>query len=192
LLDHYDSFTHNLSHLLQSARFEVEVIRCDQVTIEEVIKRGYAGIVLSPGPGRPGDRGITLPLIRALYGKLPFFGVCLGLQAMALAQGARIVQTPKVVHGKTSAVYHDERGLFEGIASPFSAMRYHSWVVDSQSLPTNLEPSAWLKDGTIMALRDGNTGDEGVQFHPESFLTQHGLSIIRNLRMKQSRHEEPR
>lgn len=180
LLDHYDSFTHNLEHLLRVAGAAVTVARCDRITAEEALGGAFKGIVLSPGPGGPGDRGVALELLRRGRGAVPFLGVCLGHQAMALAAGGRIAVLDRVVHGKVSPVLHDGRGIYASVPSPFPAMRYHSLVADPETLPARFSVAAWLEDGTVMGIRDRETGDEGIQFHPESFLTGFGETMIRN------------
>jgi anthranilate synthase/aminodeoxychorismate synthase-like glutamine amidotransferase len=193
LLDHYDSFTHNVEHMLIAAGVSVDIRRCDKVTVSEVMAQHYEAIILGPGPGRPGDRGITLPLIHASRGVQPVFGVCLGLQALVLADGGRIVRANQLVHGKTTPIEHDGRGVFRGVPSPFSVMRYHSLVADRHSLPDRYEISATLSDGTIMAIRDRHTGDEAVQFHPESFLTEYGSDMARNICQRRNKaHDDLR
>ena len=144
------------------------------------MRRRDQGLVIGPGPGRPEDRGIALDLLAALRGRIPILGVCLGHQAMGQFLGGRTTHASSIVHGKTSLIHHDEQGIFKGVSNPTSVMRYHSLVVDPQSLPDTYEVSAWLEDKTIMAIRDRETQDEGIQFHPESFLTQDGPLMARN------------
>jgi anthranilate synthase component 2 len=181
LLDNYDSFTHNLAHLLARSGEEVSVVRSDQIEVEEVLARNPRRIVISPGPGRPEDRGITLALVpAAARAGVPVLGVCLGHQGMAQAFGGSIIQARRIVHGKASPVFHDGRGPFRGVPSPFLAMRYHSLVVDGSSLPRIFVVSAWLEDGTIMGIRHSELPLEGIQFHPESFLTPLGPRLIDN------------
>ena len=180
LLDNYDSFTWNLAHLLAQGDEEVCVWRCDKVTVAEIMAKEPRRIVISPGPGRPGDRGIALDLITSAAGRIPLLGVCLGHQAMAVAYGGRIIQANTLVHGKTSPIHHDGRGLFRGLPDPIDVMRYHSLVVDRHGLPSELEVSATLEDGTIMGLRHKTLPLQGIQFHPESFLTPDGSRLVRS------------
>jgi len=180
LLDNHDSFTWNLVQYLRIAGASVEVGLNDRTDVEAVLDCGYDGIVISPGPGRPSGAGITLQLISAAAGKVPILGVCLGHQAMARAWGGRIVRAERPVHGKTSQVYHDGLGLFRGIRSPFMATRYHSLVVEPGSLPDRFEVAASTGDGVIMAIRDRKAGLDGLQFHPESILTDVGMNILEN------------
>jgi anthranilate synthase component 2 len=188
VLDNYDSFTYTLVHLVERAAGEVVVRRNDEVTVEEVAAMAPAGILLSPGPGRPADAGITEPLLRRLGETTPVLGVCLGLQAMAEVYGGRVVHAPEPVHGKTSRVRHDGRGVFTGVAQGFLATRYHSLVADRATLPACLEVSAWTEDGTVMGLRHRRFPVEGVQFHPESVLTTEGPKIVENWVQAALRH----
>jgi anthranilate synthase/aminodeoxychorismate synthase-like glutamine amidotransferase len=183
VLDNYDSFTYNLVQYLRELAATVEVFRNDHIGVEDVAARKYDGIVISPGPGRPEDAGITVDMIRALGGRTPMLGVCLGHQAMALVHGGRIVRAPVLMHGKTSWIRHDGRGLFEAIPNPFEATRYHSLMVDPGTISRDLEVSARTDNGVIMGLRrrgNGRAPLEGVQFHPESILTRHGKKIVSN------------
>ncbi len=183
LLDNHDSFTWNLAQYLEIAGASVQVALNDRVQVEQILAEGYDGIVLSPGPGRPQEAGITLDLIREAAGTLPILGVCLGHQALAVAWGADIVEvTP--VHGKVSPIHHDGRGLFRDLECPFPATRYHSLAVDGGSLPPRFQVSARTAAGTIMGIRDLQAGMIGVQFHPESILTGEGMKFLGNfLRM---------
>jgi len=178
LLDNYDSFTFNLAHLIQASGSEVQVRRSDSITVEEALSLNPRAVVISPGPGRPGERGIAVDLVRAVGGSVPVLGVCLGHQAIGMAYGAQITQASEPVHGKASYIHHEGRGPFKGMPSPFKAMRYHSLVVDRMSLPPELEITAWLDDGTVMALRHREDRCHGIQFHPESFLTPKGPGIV--------------
>jgi anthranilate synthase/aminodeoxychorismate synthase-like glutamine amidotransferase len=180
LLDNYDSFTWNLVQYFRIAGAALDVGLNDETDVGEILAAGYDGIVISPGPGRPSGAGVTLELIRAAAGRIPVLGVCLGLQAMARAWGGRIVRAPVPVHGKTSLIHHDGHGLFRGIDSPFAATRYHSLVVEPDSLPDRFQVGATTDDGVIMAIRDPEAGLEGVQFHPESILTREGMKILEN------------
>ena len=179
LVDNYDSFTFNLEHVLRCAGEQVRTVRCDAVTVADVLSGSPRGIVLSPGPGCPGERGIGVELVREAMGRIPILGVCLGHQELVVALGGRVVPARDLVHGKTSPMSHDGRGVFQGLASPMNVMRYHSLVVDETSLPDELEACAWLDDGTIMAVRHRCLQLAGVQFHPESFLTPDGPSCVR-------------
>jgi anthranilate synthase/aminodeoxychorismate synthase-like glutamine amidotransferase len=180
VLDNYDSFTFNLVHLLRQTGEEVVVRRSDALTPRDVLALAPRRIVISPGPGHPAERGISVELVRSAAGLIPVLGVCLGHQAIALAFGGRVRRARVPVHGKTSRVRHDGRTLFEGLPDPIEAMRYHSLVVDEAALPCELEVSARVDDegGTIMALRHRQCAVEGIQFHPESFLTPDGAAMI--------------
>lgn len=182
VIDNYDSFTHNLVHLLREGGDVVEVWRNDRISVPEVLARQPDRVVISPGPGRPEDAGISISLIQALPPEIPLLGVCLGHQALAQAEGGRIVRAPSLVHGKTSEIHHEGRGVFQGLPRPFPAMRYHSLAVDGATLPEALEVTAWLDDAdrTIMGLRHRNRPHQGIQFHPESFLTPAGRRIVAN------------
>ena len=186
LLDNYDSFTWNLAQYLLELGARVTVARNDSVTTDAVLRSGYRGIVISPGPGRPEAAGTTLQLIRAAAGRIPLLGVCLGHQAIGEAYGARVVKARRLMHGKTSSIHHDGRTLFRGIGNPFTATRYHSLVLDRESFPADLEISATTTDDNeevIMGLRHRDHPRifvEGVQFHPESILTTDGKRILAN------------
>jgi anthranilate synthase/aminodeoxychorismate synthase-like glutamine amidotransferase len=180
VVDNYDSFTWNLVQALQSLGREVRVLRNDAASPDEIAARPPDRLVISPGPCTPREAGISNLLVRRLAGRVPVLGVCLGHQCIAHAFGARIVRAPRPVHGKTSPVHHDGRGLFAGLPVPFEAMRYHSLVVEEASLPTDFEVSARAPGGEVMGLRHRSWPLEGVQFHPESYRTPEGLSILRN------------
>ena len=180
LLDNHDSFTWNLVQYFRIAGAAVDVGRNDDTDVDAVLKGRYDGIVISPGPGRPSGAGVTMELISAAAGTVPLLGVCLGHQAMARVWGGQVIRGDRPVHGKTSRVYHDGRGLFRGIPSPFVATRYHSLVVERETLPSRFEIAASTSDGIIMAIRDRDAGLDGVQFHPESILTVVGMQILEN------------
>ena len=184
VLDNYDSFTYNLVQYLGELGADVEVRRNDQVTVEEVEAMRPEKIVISPGPCTPHEAGISVDLIRHFAGKVPLLGVCLGHQAIGEAFGGRVIRAPHLMHGKTSAVMHDNKTVFQGLPIPMTATRYHSLIVEENNLPADLEISAWTteKDGTrtIMGLRHRKLPVEGVQFHPESVLTNYGKQLISN------------
>jgi len=184
VLDNYDSFTYNLVQYFGELGAKVEVRRNDQVTIADVEAMRPEQIVISPGPCTPQDAGISIGLIRHFAGKTPILGVCLGHQAIGAAFGGRVVRAPHLMHGKTSAVTHDNRSIFRGLPTPMMATRYHSLIVEEENLPEELEVSAWAteKDGarTIMGLRHKKFAVEGVQFHPESVLTDAGKKLVGN------------
>jgi len=180
LLDNYDSFTFNLYQYLGAMGIQVRVERNDRVTPEEVLASGTRALVISPGPGAPDSAGITLDLIRAAAGRIPILGVCLGHQSIAQAFGARVIRGERIMHGKTSQMTHDGRTVFAGIRNPFIAGRYHSLLVEETSLPSCLEVSCRSEFGEIMGLRHRTHPVEGIQFHPESVLTQSGKRLLRN------------
>ena len=184
VIDNYDSFTYNLVQYLGELGAEVEVRRNDQVTVADVEAMQPERIVISPGPCRPQDAGISIDLVRHFVGKVPVLGVCLGHQAIGAAFGGNIVRSANLMHGKTSAVVHDNKSIFQGLPIPMTATRYHSLIVEEKSLPPELEVSAWTteKDGkrTIMGLRHRQHPVEGVQFHPESVLTDAGKKLVEN------------
>jgi anthranilate synthase component II len=179
LIDNYDSFTWNLYQLLAGLGADVDVVRNDAITVEEVAARDDEAVVLSPGPSRPENAGICVELIRRLGPRVPMLGVCLGHQAMGVAYGARVVMVPSV-HGKRSVVEHAGTGLFAGLPSPLQAGRYHSLAIERESLPPELEVTAWSPDGLVMGIRHRAHPVEGIQFHPESILTDAGASLLRN------------
>jgi anthranilate synthase component II len=180
MIDNYDSFTYNLVQYFGELGEEVNVYRNDEITVETVASLRPSHIVVSPGPCTPNEAGISVPLIKALAGKTPILGVCLGHQAIGQAFGGKIVHARQLMHGKTSAIHHDGRGVFQGLPEPFTATRYHSLVIEKSTLPASLEVTAWTDDGEIMGVRHKDLGVEGVQFHPESILTEHGHRLLRN------------
>lgn len=179
LIDNYDSFTYNLVDYCIQLGAQVQVHRNDGISLEAITTLQPEAIVLSPGPGNPNQAGICLPLIRRFAGQFPILGVCLGHQAIAQAFGGRIIRAPQVMHGKTSRIYHNRKGPFAGLPMPFSATRYHSLVVDPDTLPEDFEVIAWAKPSIIMALRHRTLPLMGVQFHPEAILTEYGLQFLR-------------
>jgi para-aminobenzoate synthetase component 2 len=180
VVDNYDSFTYNLVQYVETLGGECDVRLNDRVTVEEIAAAAPDGILLSPGPGNPDDAGVTLSVIAQLSGKLPIFGVCLGHQAIGQAFGGKVIRAPELMHGKTSGILHDGRSIFRGMPCPFEATRYHSLIVEDASFPAALEVTARTQKGEIMGLRHREFAVEGVQFHPESILTDHGLRMIEN------------
>jgi anthranilate synthase/aminodeoxychorismate synthase-like glutamine amidotransferase len=180
LLDNYDSFTYNLAQYLGELGCALEVHRNDKISVEEIARRKPERIVISPGPCTPQEAGISVELIQKLVGKFPILGVCLGHQAVGAAFGAKVIRAPKLFHGKTSQIQHDGKGVFRSLPDPFTATRYHSLIVERKSLPRELQISAETKDGIIMGLRHRKWKIEGVQFHPESVLTESGKQLLKN------------
>ena len=180
LLDNYDSFTYNVYQLLSSLGASVEVIRNDQITVEEIVRRGYEAVVISPGPGVPAEAGITEELISQLKGKLPILGICLGHQAIGEVFGGKVVGAGEIVHGKTSPLRHNGKGLYAGLPQNIPVGRYHSLIVDRESLPDCLEITSELDNGMIMGLRYREYDIQGMQFHPESILTPDGHVMMKN------------
>jgi anthranilate synthase component 2 len=179
LIDNYDSFTYNLWHYLSELGAEIVVRRNDVLTVEQALALRPQGIIISPGPGTPGQSGITVPIVRAA-GTLPLLGVCLGAQAIGEAFGGRVVRAPAPMHGKVSEIHHDGTGVFRGLPSPFKATRYHSLIVDRASLPNQLKVTAWTEDGLIMGVQHHDLPLHGVQFHPESIASEQGKALLRN------------
>jgi anthranilate synthase/aminodeoxychorismate synthase-like glutamine amidotransferase len=180
MIDNYDSFTYNLvQELSEVGEVEIEVVRNDMSTVDDLLGRAPKAIVISPGPGVPEDAGISMDLVRAAS-SVPLLGICLGHQALAAVHGGRIIRAVEPVHGKTSMVDHNGRGVFRGLPNPFEATRYHSLVVEKESFPETLEITASTGDGEIMALRDRELPHFGVQFHPESYLCHHGRHLLAN------------
>jgi anthranilate synthase/aminodeoxychorismate synthase-like glutamine amidotransferase len=180
VIDNYDSFTYNLVQYLGELGVEPVVHRHDALTVDQIVALDPAGVVISPGPGTPDDAGLSMDVIRTFAGERPVLGVCLGHQCIAQVFGGRIVRAPQVMHGKTSVIRHDGRGVFTNLPDPLEATRYHSLVVDRASVPAELEITAETDDGTIMGLRHREHPVEGVQFHPESILTVSGHDLLRN------------
>lgn len=180
VIDNYDSFTYNLVQYLGELGADLQVYRNDQITLEEIEALAPERIVISPGPCTPKEAGISVPLIQQFASQIPILGVCLGHQSIGQAFGGRIVRAPRLMHGKTSLIYHDGRALFQGIPNPFIACRYHSLVIERESLPDCLEITAETDQGEIMGVRHKVFPVEGVQFHPESVVTEYGKVLLKN------------
>ncbi len=180
LLDNYDSFTYNLAQYLGQMGQQLEVRRNDQITLEEIEQMSPERIVISPGPCTPAEAGVSVPLIKRFAGMIPILGVCLGHQAIGAAFGGNVIRAKEVMHGKTSKIHHDSKTIFRDLPQDFPATRYHSLIVERESLPDELEISATTADGTIMGLRHKKVKVEGVQFHPESVLTDAGFRLLEN------------
>ena len=180
MIDNYDSFTYNLVQYLGELGEDVRVVRNDEVTVEEIGALAPERIVISPGPCTPNEAGVSLPVIARFAGKIPILGVCLGHQAIGQAFGGKIVHAKTLMHGKVSPIHHAGTGVFRGLPSPFNATRYHSLAIERASCPAELEITAWTDDGEIMGVRHRSLTVEGVQFHPESILTEHGHALLRN------------
>jgi anthranilate synthase component II len=180
LLDNYDSFTYNLYQYLAELGANVIVKRNDEIEVDDVRELNIDRIVISPGPCTPVEAGISVPIIRELCVEYPILGVCLGHQSIGAAFGGRVIRAPQLRHGKTSPITHHGEGIFAGLPSPFTATRYHSLIVEAESLPSVLEATAWSDDGLIMGLRHRTLPVEGVQFHPESIMTEHGKALLSN------------
>jgi anthranilate synthase component 2 len=180
MLDNYDSFTYNLVQYLGELGEDVKVVRNDEVTVDEVARMAPERIVISPGPCSPNQAGISLALIERFAGRVPLLGVCLGHQAIGQAFGGKVVHAKTLMHGKVSKIHHEGKGVFAGLPSPYDATRYHSLAIERASCPAELEITAWTDDGEIMGVRHRSLPVEGVQFHPESILTEHGHALLRN------------
>ncbi len=180
VVDNYDSFTYNLVQYVQSLGTECDVRLNDRTSVASIAESAPDGILLSPGPGTPDDAGVTLDVIRELSGKIPIFGVCLGHQSIGQSFGGKVVRAGRLMHGKTSLIEHDGKSIFKGVPSPFEATRYHSLMIEEASMPASLMVTARTPEGEIMGVRHRELAVEGVQFHPESILTQHGLMLVQN------------
>ena len=180
MIDNYDSFTYNLVQYFGELGEEVHVFRNDEITLEQIEQLQPLRIVVSPGPCTPNEAGISVPLLKHFAGKLPILGVCLGHQSIGAAFGGNIIRAQQVMHGKTSPIHHTGSGVFSGLPNPFTVTRYHSLAIERSSLPECLEVTAWTDDGEIMGVRHKHYQIEGVQFHPESILTEHGYALLKN------------
>ncbi len=180
MIDNYDSFTYNLVQYLGELGEDVRVVRNDEVSVDDIDRLAPARIVISPGPCTPNEAGVSLPAIARFAGRIPILGVCLGHQAIGQAFGGRVVHAKTLMHGKVSPIHHSGKGVFRGLPSPYNATRYHSLAIERESCPAVLEITAWTEDGEIMGVRHRTMAVEGVQFHPESILTEHGHALLRN------------
>ena len=180
MIDNYDSFTYNLVQYLGELGEEVHTVRNDELTLADIERMAPARIVVSPGPCTPNEAGISVPLLKHFAGRLPILGVCLGHQAIGAAFGGKVVRAREVMHGKTSPIEHTGKGVFRGLPNPYTVIRYHSLAIERASLPDCLEVTAWTADGEIMGVRHREHAIEGVQFHPESILTEHGHALLKN------------
>ncbi|KFI09055.1 aminodeoxychorismate/anthranilate synthase component II [Massilia sp. BSC265] len=180
MIDNYDSFTYNIVQYLGELGEDVRTVRNDEITLAEIEKMAPERICISPGPKAPKDAGISLDILREFKGKLPILGVCLGHQAIGEAFGGNVIRAKQVMHGKTSLIAHTGEGVFKGLPSPFTVIRYHSLAIERASLPDCLEVTAWTDDGEIMGVRHKEYDIEGVQFHPESILSEHGHALLKN------------
>ncbi|MCS0599391.1 anthranilate synthase component II [Massilia agri] len=180
MIDNYDSFTYNIVQYLGELGEDVRTVRNDEITLGDIEKMAPERICISPGPKAPKDAGISLDILREFKGKLPILGVCLGHQAIGEAFGGKVIRAKQVMHGKTSLIAHTGEGVFKGLPSPFTVIRYHSLAIERASLPDCLEVTAWTDDGEIMGVRHKEYDIEGVQFHPESILSEHGHALFKN------------
>jgi anthranilate synthase component II len=180
MIDNYDSFTYNLVQYLGELGQDVKVVRNDEMRADEIERLEPERIVISPGPCTPNEAGVSLELIRRVAGRIPLLGVCLGHQAIGQAFGGRVIHARTLMHGKVSRIHHEGKGVFRGLPSPYNATRYHSLAIERESCPPELEITAWTEDGEIMGVRHRSLPVEGVQFHPESILTEHGHALLRN------------
>lgn len=190
LIDNYDSFTYNLVQIMEEMHQEVRVYRNNHITLSDIEKEGPSRIVISPGPCTPAQSGISVAAIRHFGHKIPILGVCLGHQAIAEAYGGKVVRADRIMHGKTSRIFHDSGSIYKELPSPFEATRYHSLIVDTNCLPDCLEISAWTEEGEIMGVRHHEYEIEGVQFHPESILTKKGTKLLRNFLKQGGKHND--
>ena len=180
MIDNYDSFTYNIVQYLGQLGEQIHVVRNDKITLDEIEALAPDHIIISPGPCTPNEAGVSLGLIERFKGKIPILGVCLGHQSIGQCFGGTVSRAPELMHGKTSQIHHDGQTIFANVPNPFTATRYHSLIVEEEGLPNELEVSARTEDGMIMGLRHKEYVIEGVQFHPESIMTEHGLDLLRN------------
>jgi len=180
VIDNYDSFVFNLVQYLGELNNNIKVVRNDKTSIKQIKKMSPSFIFISPGPSTPENAGLSIEIIKKFSGKIPILGICLGHQAIGFCFGAKIIRSPEIYHGKTSKIYHDKKTIYKGLKNPFTATRYHSLIIDRKTLPETLEISAFNSKGIIMGIRHRKLNVEGVQFHPESILTNYGKRLIRN------------
>lgn len=180
MIDNYDSFTYNLVQYLGEMGKEIRVFRNDEVIVEDIEVLAPEHIVISPGPCTPNEAGVSMEVIRHFAGKTPILGVCLGHQSIGQVFGGKVIRAPRLMHGKTSPIFHDGKTVFQGLPDPFTATRYHSLIIEKETMPSCLEITAWTDQGEIMGVRHKEYPVEGVQFHPESILTEEGKSLLRN------------
>jgi len=181
MIDNYDSFTYNLVHYIEEFGAKVNVVRNDEISINKIKKYKPDIIFISPGPCSPKEAGISVKIVKELAGKIPIFGVCLGHQSIGYAFGSEIIKAKKLLHGKTSKIYHNGKGIYKNLPNPFEATRYHSLIINKKTLPKDFEITSQTKDGTIMGILNKELKVEGVQFHPESILTKQGKKLIKNI-----------
>lgn len=181
MIDNYDSFTYNLVHYIEEYGAKVNVVRNDEISINKIKKYKPDIIFISPGPCSPKEAGISVKIVKELAGKIPIFGVCLGHQSIGYAFGSEIIKAKKLLHGKTSKIYHNGKGIYKNLPNPFEATRYHSLIINKKTLPKDFEITSQTKDGTIMGILNKELKVEGVQFHPESILTKQGKKLIKNI-----------
>ena len=181
MIDNYDSFTYNLVHYIEEFGAKVNVVRNDEISINKIKKYKPDIIFISPGPCSPKEAGISVKIVKELTGKIPIFGVCLGHQSIGYAFGSEIIKAKKLLHGKTSKIYHNKKGIYKNLPNPFEATRYHSLIINKRTLPEDFEITSQTKDGTIMGILNKKLNVEGVQFHPESILTKQGKKLIKNI-----------
>lgn len=181
MIDNYDSFTYNLVHYIEEYGAKVNVVRNDEISINKIKKYKPDIIFISPGPCSPKEAGISVKIVKELTGKIPIFGVCLGHQSIGYAFGSEIIKAKKLLHGKTSKIYHNGKGIYKNLPNPFEATRYHSLIINKKTLPKDFEITSQTKDGTIMGILNKELKVEGVQFHPESILTKQGKKLIKNI-----------
>lgn len=181
MIDNYDSFTYNLVHYIEEFGAKVNVVRNDEISINKIKKYKPDIIFISPGPCSPKEAGISVKIVKELTGKIPIFGVCLGHQSIGYAFGSEIIKAKKLLHGKTSKIYHNRKGIYKNLPNPFEATRYHSLIINKRTLPEDFEITSQTEDGTIMGILNKKLNVEGVQFHPESILTKQGKKLIKNI-----------
>ncbi|MEL0080987.1 MAG: aminodeoxychorismate/anthranilate synthase component II [bacterium] len=181
MIDNYDSFTYNLVHYIEEFGAKVNVVRNDEISINKIKKYKPDIIFISPGPCSPKEAGISVKIVKELAGKIPIFGVCLGHQSIGYAFGSEIIKAKKLLHGKTSKIYHNKKGIYKNLPNPFEATRYHSLIINKRTLPEDFEITSQTEDGTIMGILNKKLNIEGVQFHPESILTKQGKKLIKNI-----------